>query len=67
MNFLIQETYSSVADPNPGSGDPVPFSPLDPGSGTGFSGPRIPNPYGIFESLVAIFWAKSVILICELA
>ncbi len=25
--------------------DPVPFWPLDPGSGIGFSGSRIPNPY----------------------
>ncbi len=49
--------FSSVADPDPGSGafltwirDPVPFWPLDPGSGIGFFripdlGSRIPNPY----------------------
>jgi hypothetical protein len=63
--------FCSVADPYPGSGiwDPVPFWPLDPGSGIGFL--RIPYPGSrdppsqthIFESIVTIFWVKSSLIL----
>jgi hypothetical protein len=46
--------------------DPVPFRPLDPGSGKGFSGSLISDPGSqnhIFESLVTIFWVKSSIIL----
>jgi len=44
--------------------DPVPFWPLDPGSGIGFF--HIPYPGSqihIFESLLTIFWLKSSIIL----
>jgi hypothetical protein len=46
--------------------DPVPFLPLDPGSGTGFFRSRIPDPGAqthIFKSLVTTFWVKSSIIL----
>ncbi len=49
--------------------DPVPFWPLDPGSGMGFSGSRISdagsrilNPY-FLKGLVTIFWIKSTVIL----
>jgi hypothetical protein len=43
--------------------DPVPFLPLDPGSGIGF----FPGSQAhIFERSMTIFWVKSIIL-CKLA
>jgi hypothetical protein len=44
--------------------DPVPFGPLDPGSGIGLF--RIPDPGSqtdIFESLVTTFWVKSSLIL----
>jgi hypothetical protein len=49
-------TYTSVADPDPGSGA---FLTLDPGSRIDFF--RISDPgsqINIFESLMKIFWVK---------
>ncbi len=43
----------------------MPFWPLDPGSGLGFSGPGSQS--HIFESLVTIFWVKSSIILWKLA
>ncbi len=56
---LIFIPYRSFADPGPG--DPVPFWPLDPGSGMGKnqdpgSGSGMNNPDQISESLKTIFW-----------
>ncbi len=56
FKYIIQVLWliSSVADP-----DPVPFWPLDPGSGIGFFPDlesRIPNPY--FWELIDNFWGK---------
>ncbi len=50
--------------------DPVPFWPLDPGSGIGFF--RIPDldpgsQTHTFENLVTTFWAKSSIILWKLA
>jgi hypothetical protein len=54
LRFIFFTFIHSVADP-----DPVPFLPLDPGSGIGFF--RIPDPTIISESLKPIFsWVKKL-------